>query len=342
MLEGNMIPREEVEKFFAPISPAASTGSNNSLLEFLQRGKFPAAPKQGDAAAAPSAEARLTNRSPIQGTNSQQAAGKVHSVEELEAHMRNAIDLNNATAGRIPPDMQAFKKLLEQLSGDGMVLQVTQQQQQQATELMQLFNKSQLAAQQRQQQLQREPFAMIDGQPKCMANAQQVRNEILKRPEAQALIVGISKGEITQTSLLHQLSNPNIHIRQREVVMAVMNFCNSSSRVPSPNVLAMAPPQQQQQQQHPQASQAIQPNVMAGECMNSQMLFQHHSAAAANAAANAQKQLRVSPLPNGIIKINTQNIELFVYIFFCRSSTENTVSTRTTVPHPVDYAECTY
>ncbi|XP_049793458.1 eukaryotic translation initiation factor 4E transporter isoform X1 [Schistocerca nitens] len=121
-------PLSESDTYFTPISPAestvtqqnlnVSTDSDNtqksSLLEMLQRRP------QGDT----SASAKTSNIRELEVT------GKIHSVEELEAKIRqgiNSTESQNATVNsntKKEEDLSAFNKLLAQIT-DGKVIPAT-------------------------------------------------------------------------------------------------------------------------------------------------------------------------------------------------------------------------
>lgn len=110
---------------------------------------------------------------------------------------------------------------------------------------------------------------------------------------------GLNCGEVTQPFLLQQLGNPGASPRDRETLLAVLNYVNQPQLPePLPNVV------------HPQMTS---PNIIAQqsnapnnpippppgapinhELLQSQHLFLQHQA---NVAAQKQ-QLRISPLPN--------------------------------------------
>lgn len=342
------------EKYFAPISPAgmfcsaseidfliffcnlnslfhqiivftfeklfpASTGSSNSLLEFIQLGKFDKAPSKEDPNLAG------TGRGNAQANSiPNNVPSSVCSVEELEARMRTSggKSQNEVRNQQQQQDMQAFKKLLSQISGNdpGMMHREQQQQQQamgQATGLMQMLSKNAqqppfMMNNQRPQTLQppirQQPMDAMQNVIQIGQHLQQSRDEILKRPEAQMLIQSICNAEVTQNSLMQQLNNPASGTRHRETILAVLNFVNECApRIPSP---IMMPSVMQSQAGAPMLPipkpPTIQTNAPPNIGLNEQqpndvlqphLLYQHHHQAAAVAAA--QKQLRVSPLPNG-------------------------------------------
>ncbi|XP_044762842.1 eukaryotic translation initiation factor 4E transporter-like isoform X3 [Coccinella septempunctata] len=82
--------------------------------------------------------------------------------------------------------------------------------------------------------------------------AQQQSKELLSRPEAQAILQGMKRGDITPQHIYQQLANPALQPRHREMLSAILRIQRLG---PSPRVLSPAPPahhmfpQQQQQQQ---------------------------------------------------------------------------------------------
>lgn len=148
----------------------------------------------------------------------------------------------------------------------------------------------------------------------------QTRIEILKRPEAQNLLKGLSCGEINQAFLLQHLHNPNTGQRERELFLAVLSCMNQTQTdagsaangsvaqpaISSPNLMA-------NQHQIPNAPiPAIQPlpnNAPLTQEMIRHLYYQ--------AVPGQKQQLRISPLPNGIpqripspreLQVHTQSI----------------------------------
>lgn len=112
--------------------------------------------------------------------------------------------------------------------------------------------------------------------------------EILKRPEAQALLHGVARGEVSQHNLWQQLTNPATAQPHREILTSVLSTINTSPRVVSPNILIQPSPGGV-----PILPPATVPPaaVAAAAAANSaNLLFQHHS----------KQQMRLSPLPNGM------------------------------------------
>ncbi|XP_037037944.1 putative uncharacterized protein DDB_G0271606 isoform X2 [Bradysia coprophila] len=310
------------EKYFAPISPAASTGSSNSLLEFIQLGKFDKAPKEDQNVAG-------TGRTNVQSNSiANNVPGSVCSVLELEARMRSSGGKSQSEVRnqQQQQDMQAFKKLLSQISGnDHGMMQREPQTMGQATGLMQMLSKNTPQPQpqqpipfmlnhQRPQNLQppiqRQPMDPMQN-VQIGPHLQQSRDEILKRPEAQMIIQSICNAEVTQNSLIQQLNNPASNHRQRETILAVLNFISECApRIPSPNLMpSVMQPQGAAPLLHgagvpipkpPTIQTNAPPNVGMNEQPNDvlqpHLLYQHHHQGAAVAA----QKLRVSPLPNGI------------------------------------------
>ncbi|KAL3270522.1 hypothetical protein HHI36_021061 [Cryptolaemus montrouzieri] len=69
--------------------------------------------------------------------------------------------------------------------------------------------------------------------------AQQQSKELLSRPEAQAILQGLKRGDITPQHLYQQLANPALQPRHREMLYAILKM----QRVgPSPRVLSPVPP----------------------------------------------------------------------------------------------------
>ncbi|KAG5868188.1 hypothetical protein JTB14_030261 [Gonioctena quinquepunctata] len=91
----------------------------------------------------------------------------------------------------------------------------------------------------------------------------QQSRELLNRPEAQAILQGLKRGEITTQHLYQQLSNPALQPRHREMLMTILKI-QGAGYGPSPRVLSPVPPHhmfQQQQQQQLRVS-PLPPNAM--------------------------------------------------------------------------------
>lgn len=127
-------------------------------------------------------------------------------------------------------------------------------------------------------------------------------------------VSGLSCGEVTQPFLLQQLGNPNAGQRDRETLLAVLNFFNqpeplpnaAHSQIASPNIMA------QHQQQNPVGNtiQHQSGTPINHDLLQSQHLFLQHQAA--TVAAAQKQQLRISPLPNGNGIYNLYNINIHI------------------------------
>ncbi|KAK2585472.1 hypothetical protein KPH14_010130 [Odynerus spinipes] len=95
-----------------------------------------------------------------------------------------------------------------------------------------------------------------------MNNTATSGQELLQRPEAQAIIQGLQQGEITKQHLIQQLQNPAMQHRHREVLVNILKmYGGTTPRAISPHPSAPTPQdhilhqmlyqQQQQQQQQP-------------------------------------------------------------------------------------------
>ncbi len=303
------------------------------MLEFIQLGKFDKTSKEDSNVAG-------TGRVNVQPNVPNNVPGSVCSVLELEARMRTSggKSQNEVRNQQQQQDMQAFKKLLSQISGNdaGMMhreQQQSHQQQQamgQATGLMQMLSSKNtqqppfILNNQRPQNLQppiqRQPMDAMQN-IQIGQHLQQSRDEILKRPEAQMLIQSICNAEVTQNSLMQQLNNPASGTRQRETILAVLNFISECApRIPSPIIMSSVMQSQAgapmlhgpiPKPPPPTIQTNAPPNVVGlneqpNDVLQPHLLYQHHHQAAA--AAAAQKQLRVSPLPNGKFILFTRYI----------------------------------
>ncbi|XP_026333784.1 eukaryotic translation initiation factor 4E transporter-like isoform X2 [Hyposmocoma kahamanoa] len=230
-LEQPPAPAPEPANVFAPISPAAPP----SLLELLRRANA-------------NAESRAELNS-VGGANANAGgAGKIHSLEELEARLRPH---HSQPMPQPDHDLSAFKRLLAQVSGGHAVPAAEQQRaphQPQPMSLLQMLNKSMEQQQkvhapaqphipqellykllQVQQVTQR--AAMQAGElPHAPAPAPtpapiaQADRDLLQRPEAQAIIHGLKAGEITVQHLMQQLGNPGLQSRHREVLLTILRL----------------------------------------------------------------------------------------------------------------------
>uniref|UniRef100_V5H527 Uncharacterized protein n=1 Tax=Anoplophora glabripennis TaxID=217634 RepID=V5H527_ANOGL len=93
----------------------------------------------------------------------------------------------------------------------------------------------------------------------------QQSRELLNRPEAQAILQGLKRGEITTQHLYQQLANPALQPRHREMLVTILKMQGGGAGYgPSPRVLSPVPPHhmfQQQQQQQLRVS-PLPPNAM--------------------------------------------------------------------------------
>ncbi|XP_048263921.1 eukaryotic translation initiation factor 4E transporter isoform X8 [Bombus terrestris] len=322
----------ESNTYFAPISPANTTATNNTtsttgvkLLEMLQRGNKPSQNGQGDAV---STVIPMMKSSSIKDM---EVGGKVvHSLEELEARMRGGAppptsSTDQPRVNKTEEDLSAFKKLLAQVTGGQAIPAANGPiSQKQPVTLIQLLN-SQLKTQpiapqqsvpepmhattfnhagsvgptqhphqaqmqhenlmkvlqiqqqqQKQQQQQQQQHSdmlsmMMGGQRmlgmspvppemQMMLSNAPTSQELLQRPEAQAIIQGLQQGEITRQHLIQQLQNPAMQHRHREVLVNILKmYGGTTPRTISPHPSAPTPQDhilqqmlyQQQQQRIP-------------------------------------------------------------------------------------------
>nr|CAD7194059.1 unnamed protein product [Timema douglasi] len=213
----------ESDTYFAPISPAASTTSlslpqssclksngnfkvNPSLLlEMLHRG---------------SDISELSASAINPSIKDLEAAGKVHSVEELEAKIRKSSHTGNHTPAdkRNEEDMVAFKKL-------------QQQQQEMLNKLVTGSPVGQGLVSGLNGQFQVPPppgpppsLSPLPPELQLMVNNAQPSRELLQRPEALAIIQGLRHGQITSQHIVQQLQNPAMQHRHREVLVNILKF----------------------------------------------------------------------------------------------------------------------
>ncbi|GJQ85898.1 hypothetical protein Trydic_g21754 [Trypoxylus dichotomus] len=287
--------------YFAPISPAASTGgaANNpghpqaaaqpiNFMDILQRSsKLQGGPLHADL---PPTMKNI------------EVPGKLLCVEELETRIRqgdasNPNDISNNVRmnaskqlNKSKEDNTAFQKLLAQMQ-DGHVIQASNgpipqqktqpmsimemlshsQKQEEAARLAQMMNSSVSQAhlandinyklqQSQVQQRQIEAFSKLFS---SNARQQQTRTtpplndiglsgrDLLNRPEAQAILQGLKRGDITPQHLYQQLANPAMQTRHRELLQMILKL-QTPAVGPGSRVLSPVPPHpmfQQQQQQ---------------------------------------------------------------------------------------------
>ncbi|XP_048263920.1 putative uncharacterized protein DDB_G0271606 isoform X7 [Bombus terrestris] len=321
----------ESNTYFAPISPANTTATNNTtsttgvkLLEMLQRGNKPSQNGQGDAV---STVIPMMKSSSIKDM---EVGGKVvHSLEELEARMRGGAppptsSTDQPRVNKTEEDLSAFKKLLAQVTGGQAIPAANGPiSQKQPVTLIQLLNSQlktqpiapqqsvpepmhattfnhagsvgptqhphqaqmqhenlmkvlQIQQQQKQQQQQQQQHSdmlsmMMGGQRmlgmspvppemQMMLSNAPTSQELLQRPEAQAIIQGLQQGEITRQHLIQQLQNPAMQHRHREVLVNILKmYGGTTPRTISPHPSAPTPQDhilqqmlyQQQQQRIP-------------------------------------------------------------------------------------------
>ncbi|XP_050595606.1 eukaryotic translation initiation factor 4E transporter-like isoform X7 [Bombus affinis] len=320
----------ESNTYFAPISPANTTATNNTtsttgvkLLEMLQRGNKPSQNGQGDAV---STVIPMMKSSSIKDM---EVGGKVvHSLEELEARMRGGAppptsSTDQPRVNKTEEDLSAFKKLLAQVTGGQAIpaangpisqkqpvtliqllnsqlktqpiapqqsvpepmhattfnhagsvgpTQHPHQAQMQHENLMKVLQIQQQQKQQQQQQQHSDMLSMMMGgqrmlgmspvppEMQMMLSSAPTSQELLQRPEAQAIIQGLQQGEITRQHLIQQLQNPAMQHRHREVLVNILKmYGGTTPRTISPHPSAPTPQDhilqqmlyQQQQQRIP-------------------------------------------------------------------------------------------
>lgn len=238
------------------------------------------------------------------------SGGQIHSVEELEARFRQSDGEGNNRSAPVAPtiprlitpssgnggnvggaghlsndaqqqEMNAFKKLLAQISEN-------QPHNVQPNPTSHPPHGINMLHHQQQQNELLQKMLHLNQMHHPVNDVRQA--EILKRPEAQALLHGVARGEVSQHNLWQQLTNPATAQPHREILTSVLSTINTSPRVVSPNILIQPSP----------AGVPILPPatvpptaavVAAAAAANSaNLLFQHHS----------KQQMRLSPLPNGM------------------------------------------
>lgn len=259
-----------------------------------------------------SGSGNVSNHGPHGPIPAAPSGGQIHSVEELEARFRQSDgDGGNRSAGNAPSiprlitpsssggsgsgginvgghssndaqqqEMNAFKKLLAQISENQQPhnaqptpaahpphpINMLHHQQQQNEILQKMLHLNQMH------------------HPPAVNDVRQA--EIMKRPETQALLHSVARGEVSQHNLWQQLTNPSTAQPHREILTSVLSTINTSPRVVSPNILIQPSPGGVSILQPTPAVAAAAAAVAAN---SANLLFQHHS----------KQQMRLSPLPNG-------------------------------------------
>lgn len=128
----------------------------------------------------------------------------------------------------------------------------------------------------------------------------------------------MNSGEVTQPFLLQQLGNPNASPRDRETLLATLNFFNHNESIQNVMQAQMASANHIGQHQQPQntVGNPIQP-LTGGAHINHDILQSQHMFMQHQASAAQKQQLRISPLPNGkIIRNNYNNIKHIIMVEF--------------------------
>lgn len=132
------------------------------------------------------------------------AQSKFRSVGELEADWC----LNKSQNEAKQPDLNAFRSMLNQIAKSSV--HQTAQSLQSGQYLLNLINNNKNPASENVYQ------------------QQMAQNLAMKRPDAQLLLHRLVNCEISQYHLLQQINNPNVHARDRETLIAVLNFSNEN------------------------------------------------------------------------------------------------------------------
>ncbi|KAI4454790.1 eukaryotic translation initiation factor 4e transporter [Holotrichia oblita] len=295
--------------YFAPISPAASTGSVSAnpghpqaaaqpinFMEILQRsGKHQGGPLHADLPPT---------------MKNMEVPGKLLCVEELETRIRQGdkgnpgeastnIRMSASKHNKTKEDNSAFQKLLAQMQ-DGHVIpasngpipqqKTTQpmsimemlshsQKQEEAARLAQMMNSSvsqghlsnDLNYKLQQSQVQQRQIEVFSKLLASGVRQQQARTppplndiglagrELLNRPEAQAILQGLKRGDITPQHLYQQLANPAMQSRHRELLQMILKL-QSPSVAAGSRVLSPVPPHPMFQQQQQLRVSPLPPN----------------------------------------------------------------------------------
>ncbi|XP_061388594.1 protein cup [Musca vetustissima] len=246
------------------------------------------------------------------------------SVDELEAkwrqnssNSRNSDILpNDANNNNVSRDSENFKKLIGQLKNCVTVNSNTNSLLSKGThpnkaQSNNLFNNTNLSnfifknPQLQQQQPKPTPGVSITPHPlqstysKQNAFLQQQQaalianlqlKAILGRPEAQMLLLGLAKGEISKHGLLIQLANPRLPQRDREAITAVLTFTSA---------------QQQQQQQYDVLSN----NLLMNQLQNLQNLAIVQQTIAAQQQQQHQQMQNSGKRTSGIQPMSQEELQ---------------------------------
>ncbi|XP_066251931.1 eukaryotic translation initiation factor 4E transporter-like isoform X2 [Euwallacea similis] len=173
-----------------------------------------------------------------------------HSQQQDEARMvaqAAALAINQPQPQHLSNPLHAHQQ--PSMTNDLMMkLQQAQLQQKQMDMLGKLISASGVPA-----------ASHVRASPLLDMGVQQSR-ELLNRPEAQAILQGLKRGEITIQHLYQQIANPALQPRHREMLVTIVKLHSNSSYIPSPRVMSpvpmtshhLFPPQQQAQMQHQQ------------------------------------------------------------------------------------------
>jgi len=132
--------------------------------------------------------------------------------------------------------------------------------------------------------------------------------EILKRPEAETLMMGLNTGTVPLETLVHQLSNPNLNNRQRETFLTVLKLRLTGYNTPAgaggllaPHLMSRTSPLPNTAVDHLLA----QPPPLPAHSRVSPLLPAHSrvSPLMFAAAAGATNHLAVSPTPGATQRV---------------------------------------
>lgn len=252
-----LIPPEG-NNYFSPISPAATSltepQKNASFLELLQRGN-----KEQDFGR------KITKKSTIKDM---EVSGKVHSVEEVEARIRQQQGMSRPVDVNKEEEINVFRKLLQskviqpeqkpypilsttpvnpqpQISQDVFKKFIqTRQNQEIFSNLMvnPVVQQNRLTPHPPQFNVP-PPFPLLSTEMQLLINNTQPTQEIFQRPEAQNLIRSLNRGEITIIHLIEQLKKAStMQPLRRDIIASIIKIEQhhrqaAVQRVPSPRDL---------------------------------------------------------------------------------------------------------
>jgi len=227
------------ERYFAPISPAAQTRTlNNPILEMINKSGHPLPPPQGVQELEEGLRRHLGIQMAAHGHPVQPGQVGVQGLEMMKHLARQQQGKENVQEQA--DNMSAFKKLVAMVETQEPAMQ------QNVPFGSSVIRPSPLPASLPQNALTEQdileqmistsshapsPMLRTGGGPPLpplppavmqFLAAHPVNTELLNRPEAEQLMLGLNSGNITLENILQQLSNPALQQRQRDLLLSVL------------------------------------------------------------------------------------------------------------------------